>query len=231
MIRRFNRRLLPYGVVRSEYTEANEYPEAVPPTWRTVMPEITDVDPQKIDPHLTSKIVRSYVKYHTVEAGEVSALIKSVHGALSQLGRPNQPEEVLTPAVPVRQSVRHEYVVCLDCGYRAKMLRRHIVTQHRLSQDEYLKRWGLRTDHPLTAPAYSEQRSTMAKAVGFGRKPKAGVAPSVILPEPAQAHADPQSDPKPARRQSTRPVPKSNTASEAVVANMPKRSRRPGSKS
>ena len=190
------------------------------------MPQTSVVDPQKIDPHLTSKIVRSYVKHHTVGAGDVSALITSVHGALSQLGWPNQPEEILTPAVPVRQSVRHDYVVCLNCGYRAKMLRRHISTQHSLSPDEYLKRWGLRADHPLTAPAYSEQRSTMAKAVGFGRKPKARVAQSAIMPVPVSIDADSKSDPKPARRRSTRPASKSDGATEAAAENTPTRSRR-----
>jgi len=30
--------------------------------------------------------------------------------------------------------------------------------------------WGLRSDHPFTAPAYSEQRSTLAKELGLGRK-------------------------------------------------------------
>jgi predicted transcriptional regulator len=29
-------------------------------------------------------------------------------------------EEVLTPAVSVRRSVHRDYVVCLDCGYRAR---------------------------------------------------------------------------------------------------------------
>jgi predicted transcriptional regulator len=66
-------------------------------------------------------------------------------------------------------------VVCLDCGYRAKTLRRHISTQHGLSPDEYLKRWGLRSNHPLIVPGYSEHRSTVAKESGFGRKPEAQV--------------------------------------------------------
>jgi predicted transcriptional regulator len=33
-----------------------------------------------------------------------------------------------------------------------------------------LRRWDLSSDHPLTAPAYSEQRSAMAKQLGLGRK-------------------------------------------------------------
>jgi predicted transcriptional regulator len=152
---------------------------------------ITEVHPQKVDPRLTTKIVRSYVRHHAIEASQVSELITSVHGALSRLGRPNQPEEVLTPAVPVRQSVRHDYVVCLDCGYRGKMLLRHISKQHRLSRDEYLKRWRLRRDHPLTAPGYSEQRSSMAKKLGLGRKINAKVG---------HAAASRSTEARPARR-------------------------------
>src|SRR5215467_8230233 len=128
-----------------------------------------------VDPHLTAKIVRSYFRHHTVGTGEVSSLITSVHRALDQLGQPSQPEEVLTPAVSVRRSVRHDYVVCLDGGYRGKTLRRHIAARHGLNRGDYLKRWGLKSDHPLTAPAYSEHRSTMAKALGLGRKSKAAV--------------------------------------------------------
>ena len=113
---------------------------------------------EKIDPHLTAMIVRSYVRHHRVGTDQISDLITSVHQAFGQLGQPVAPEEVLVPAVSVRRSVHQDYVVCLDCGYRAKMLRRHISTSHGLNRDEYLKRWGLRSDHPLTAPAYSERR-------------------------------------------------------------------------
>jgi predicted transcriptional regulator len=195
------------------------------------MPETTVMDPQKVDPHLTSKIVRSYVKHHTVGTGQVSELITSVHGALSQLGRPNQHQEVLTPAVSVRQSVRHDYVVCLDCGYRGKTLRRHITAQHGLSRDQYRQRWGLRSNHPLTAPAYSEQRSTMAKAVGLGQKTKAGVASAAAPAVPVSADADSKSEAKPIRRRSNRSTSKSDLASEAAAENTPTRSRRSRSRS
>src|ERR1700724_620454 len=137
------------------------------------------MDNQNVDQHLTAKIVGSYVRHHTLEAGQLSDLITTVHRALGELGQPNHPEEVRTPAVSVRRSVHQDYVVCLDCGYRGKTLRRHISTQHDLSRDEYLKRWGLRNDHPLTAPAYSERRSALAKELGLGRKPNAAVLPPV----------------------------------------------------
>src|SRR5467141_5111966 len=114
-------------------------------------------------------IVSSYVRHHTLRPEQLSDLITTVHQALGQLGQPVQAEEVLVPAVSVRRSVHQDYVVCLDCGYRGKTLRRHISARHGLNRDEYRKRWGLRSDHPLTAPAYSERRSTLAKARGLGR--------------------------------------------------------------
>jgi predicted transcriptional regulator len=145
------------------------------------------------DPHLTTKIVTSYVRHHAVGVDQVSELITSVHRALGQLGQRVQLEEVRVPAVSVRQSVRQEYVVCLDCGYRGKMLQRHIAGQHGLNRDEYLQRWGLRSDHRLTAPAYSERRSIMAKKLGLGRKPSVEVneaAPPAIAVSVAAASAN-----------------------------------------
>jgi predicted transcriptional regulator len=134
------------------------------------------MDDQSVNPILTTKIVGSYLRHHTVGASQLPDLITSVYRALTEVRQPNPPEELLTPAVSVRQSVRHDYVVCLDCGHRGRTLRRHISTRHGLSRDEYLRRWSLQPDHALTAPAYSERRSTMAKQFGLGRKPKTQAA-------------------------------------------------------
>src|SRR5215467_7311719 len=157
-----------------------------------------------LDPRLMTKIVISYVRHHTVAANQVSELITSVHQALGQLGQPVQTQEVLAPAVSVRQSVRHDYVVCLDCGYRGKTLRRHIAKRHGLNRDNYLKRWGLKSDHPLTAPAYSEQRSMLAKELGLGRKAAAKITTARTSRARVSADADPKSAAKPIRRRSTR---------------------------
>ena len=186
---------------------------------------------EETNPHSTAMIVSSYVRHHTLRPEQLPDLITTVHHALSHLGQPVQTEEVLTPAVSVRRSVHHDYVVCLDCGYRGKMLLRHISTQHALDRDEYLKRWGLRSDHPLTAPAYSERRSTMAKALGFGRKPKAAVLPAVTptaAPTPVDVVKDSQATP--ARRPRSPSAAMSVDGGHEVVAE-PKLARKRGSRS
>jgi predicted transcriptional regulator len=125
---------------------------------------------KNIDLRPVTKIIASYVGNHTLAPDQLSALIVSVQQTLSDLGKPVAPPVPRTPAVPVRRSVRHDHVICLECGFRGKTLRRHLGTRHGLQTAEYLRRWDLPSDHPLTAPAYSEQRSTMAKELGLGRK-------------------------------------------------------------
>src|SRR5712672_3740183 len=149
-------------------------------------------------------IVSSYVRHHTLRPEQLSDLITTVHHALGQLGQPVQAEEVLVPAVSVRRSVHQEYVVCLDCGYRGKTLRRHISSRHGVSRAEYLIRWGLQHDHPLTAPAYSERRSSLAKSLGLGRKSAKEVVPPATPAISPGADADQKSAAQPPRRRSTR---------------------------
>ena len=192
------------------------------------------MDAQSVNPLLTAKIVGSYLRHHTVGTSELPDLIATVHRSLRELGRQPPVEEVLTPAVSVRQSVRPDYVVCLDCGYRGKTLRRHISTRHGLSRDEYLRRWGLQPDHPLTAPAYSERRSSLAKQLGLGRKPKADAAAASISAESAVANgdekveaADGEVDGTSKPRRTTRSRSKSDVVDEAASEPTKPRQRRP----
>jgi predicted transcriptional regulator len=172
----------------------------------------TAMNAQSVDPLLTAKIVGRYLRHNTVGAGQLPDLIATVHRSLRELGRQAPVEQMLTPAVSVRQSVRHEYVVCLDCGYRGKTLRRHVNSRHGLNRDEYLKRWGLQHDHPLTAPAYSEHRSTLAKQLGLGRKPKTVAA---LAPRPAETAA-PDVDEKVEANSKPRRTARSGSKSDVV---------------
>jgi predicted transcriptional regulator len=134
-------------------------------------------------PQLVTKIIASYLSHHNVAPEQIPELIASVHRTISGLGQPAEPQGVLVPAVPVRRSVQRDAVVCLECGWKGKMLRRHISTRHGLTGEQYLKRWNLASDHPLTAPTYSEQRSTLAKELGLGRGGRqTAAAPAIAAP-------------------------------------------------
>jgi predicted transcriptional regulator len=176
----------------------------------------TSVDTKGLNPLLTTKIVGGYFRRHTVMATELPDLITSVRRALTEIGLTTPPEVPSTPAVSVRQSVRHDYVVCLDCGYRGQTLRCRIASRHGLSPDEYLKRWRLRHDHPLTAPAYSERRSALAKQLGLGRKPKMDAASEPVTAISAAANSDAKVTASPKSRRATRSRSRSDVVSGAA---------------
>src|SRR5438067_10479184 len=121
---------------------------------------------------MVAEIVSSYIKTNQIAPADIPALINTVYLSLLAAGKAPEPEQNRTPAVPIRQSVRPNYVVCLECGRRAKMLRRHLRDAHGLSAEQYRLKWKLAPDYPLTAPAYSEQRSALAKQLGLGRGTK-----------------------------------------------------------
>src|SRR5437763_16725672 len=129
------------------------------------------------DRQLAAGIVAAYVRRNQVGFDQIPALISTVHQALVGLGKPD-PKDAgpRIPAVSLRQSVRPDHVVCLDCGRRSKMLRRHLADAYGLSTDEYRKRWNLRSDYPMVAPAYSERRSGLAKQLGLGRGRRKSIA-------------------------------------------------------
>ena len=81
--------------------------------------------------------------------------------------------EKLVPAVPIKKSIQQDHLVCLEDGKKLKMLKRHLKTRYDMTPDDYRRRWGLADDYPMVAPAYAEQRSTLAKKIGLGTKPRA----------------------------------------------------------
>jgi predicted transcriptional regulator len=121
---------------------------------------------------LTADIVSAHVSNNDVRVTDVPALIAAVHEALSNLGTPVQAEDVLPePAVSVRASVKRDHLVCLEDGKKMKMLKRHLMTEHGMTPEEYRARWGLAADYPMVAPDYAETRRDLAVRIGLGRKP------------------------------------------------------------
>jgi predicted transcriptional regulator len=124
---------------------------------------------------LTTEIVASHLSNNTVAVGDIPQLIKLVFSTLSTQGveeKPAEPDKP-APAVPIKKSVMNDYIVCLEDGKQLKMLKRHLKTRYNMTPDEYRRRWGLPDDYPMVAPAYAQQRSSLAKKIGLGTKPRA----------------------------------------------------------
>jgi predicted transcriptional regulator len=122
---------------------------------------------------LTADIVAAHVSNNSVAVNDLPNLIQNVHGALNGIARQGSaPEAKPEPRVPIRSSVKPDFIVCLEDGKRLKMLKRHLMTHYNLTPDQYRQKWGLSPDYPMVAPNYAEQRRTLAKSIGLGTKRK-----------------------------------------------------------
>jgi len=118
---------------------------------------------------LTADIVASHVANNSVAVSDLPALIENVFNSLSRLsGVAAKPEPRPEPAVPVRGSIKPDYIVCLEDGKKLKMLKRHLKTHYNLTPEEYRAKWGLPADYPMVAPNYAQQRRQLAKKIGLG---------------------------------------------------------------
>jgi predicted transcriptional regulator len=118
---------------------------------------------------LTAVIVACFVSNNPMAAPEVAALITSTHEALRSIDAvPVSAEGGQKPAVPIEESVAHDYLICLNDGQKLRALKRYIYRKYALSPERYREKWGLPDDYPMVAPAYSALRSKIAKERASG---------------------------------------------------------------
>jgi len=120
---------------------------------------------------LTAQIVSAHVSNNSVPSDALPSLIQEVYKTLSGVGKePAQPEKP-QPAVPVKKSVFPDHIICLEDGKKLKMLK-HLKTAYDMTPEQYRERWSLGPDYPMVAPNYAKHRSTLAKKIGLGTKPR-----------------------------------------------------------
>ncbi len=119
---------------------------------------------------LTAQIVSAHVQRNPVAVEALPALIREVYQTLASLGEvASVPEPELKPAVPITKSVFADHIVCLEDGKQMTMLKRHLMTEHNMTVEQYRAKWNLPANYPTVAPNYAETRSALAKQMGLGR--------------------------------------------------------------
>ncbi len=123
---------------------------------------------------LTAQIVAAHVSNNTVTHEALPGLIHEIYKTLSGMGReaPLVLAEKPQPAVPAKKSIFPDYIICLEDGKKLKMLKRHLKTAYDMTPEQYRERWGLAADYPMVAPNYARHRSSLAKKIGLGTKPR-----------------------------------------------------------
>jgi predicted transcriptional regulator len=120
---------------------------------------------------LTAQIVSAHVTKNSVEVADLPTLIRDVFRTLSGLGgaAPAPVAETAKPAVPAARSVFASHIICMECGKKMTMLKRHLMTEHGLTIDQYRTKYNLPGTYPMVAPDYAKTRSSLAKEMGLGK--------------------------------------------------------------
>lgn len=122
--------------------------------------------------NMTVQIVTAYVARNEIGVDGLVSLIDKTRSALSDIEGGELPtgQVVQKPAVPIEQSIKDQYLICLEDGRRLKTLRRHLHAAYGMTPEQYRAKWLLPPDYPMVAPAYSRQRSEFARKSGLGKK-------------------------------------------------------------
>jgi predicted transcriptional regulator len=89
------------------------------------------------------QIVSAHVQSNTIPPDQLPRLIQDVYTALSTAAQLAAQGPKPVPAVPVKSSVVGSHVVCLDCGKKFSMIKRHLMTDHKLTPEQHRQKWGL----------------------------------------------------------------------------------------
>ena len=125
---------------------------------------------------LTAEIVSAYVSHNQITPPDLGTLVGAVASQLRKVGTTVEqpPEAKPAPAAPVRRSVGQDHLVCLVCGKKQKLLKRHLAVEHDLTPDQYRDTFSLTRDYPMAAPSYAAKRRELALQFGLGRPKKPG---------------------------------------------------------
>lgn len=163
---------------------------------------------------IVGQVAAAYFSNSHVSPAEIPTVINQIATSLGVVGAPAvevAAETVESPkatAAQIRKSITPDALISFEDNKRYKTLRRHLAG-HGLTPDEYKAKWGLPKDYPMVAPSYSQRRSAMAKAVGFGSRPSAQPQPSQP-PRAAAAEVAPKRQTGPRRtgaRKAKAPAP------------------------
>ena len=138
---------------------------------------------------LAAKIVSAHIGNHTTTPEALPGLIRDIYRTLADV----EPELSVAPRVaapaavaPVSRVVAPAHthahaaaapagahlLTCQECGLTMKMLKRHLITVHGLTPDEYRTKWRLAADAPMVTSEYAKLRSSLAKQSGLGKRPE-----------------------------------------------------------
>ena len=81
---------------------------------------------------------------------------------LKQSGFGNRKIKFGNQLIEEKDTIHDDYIICLKCGKKMQMLKRHLLSNHNMSFEDYKQKWGLSVNYPFVCKNYANIRSGIA---------------------------------------------------------------------
>lgn len=114
-----------------------------------------------------SRIVAAYAQSPGRSIEEIEGCIRSVFQIIRSISE--LPESTADTASAM-DSIHQDYVECLECGHRFKLLSNRHLALHGLKPREYKQKYGIPLGQALSSIKITKKRKRLAKRAGHGRQ-------------------------------------------------------------
>ena len=117
----------------------------------------------------TAQIAAGYFSNNKVDEEKIIDIVENIYSNLVSIFDKTS-SYALEPFVNPDDSVKPDYIICLEDGKKLKMLKRYLKAKYNMTEAEYKEKWGLPKNYPMVAPNYAKKRSQLAKKTGLGQR-------------------------------------------------------------
>ncbi len=117
----------------------------------------------------TAQIAAGYFSNNKVDEEKIIDIVENIYSNLVSISDKTS-SYALEPFVNPDDSVKPDYIICLEDGKKLKMLKRYLKAKYNMTEAEYKEKWGLPKNYPMVAPNYAKKRSQLAKKTGLGQR-------------------------------------------------------------
>jgi predicted transcriptional regulator len=106
------------------------------------------------------ELARAQAGVRVMSEDEISAFVAKVAASLRNIAAGGDccADEAAPSAVDAKKSIKEKSVTCLECGKSFKILTKRHLSQHGLSTEEYLEKYGLKKGTALVCKALQRER-------------------------------------------------------------------------
>ncbi len=108
------------------------------------------------------EIVKAQAKVRLMGEEEILSMVQQLAAGIRDVCVGGRVEEE-SPHTPVRNSIKEQAVVCLECGKTFKILTKKHLATHGLDADAYREKWGIKPHTPLVCKSLQRERRKKMK--------------------------------------------------------------------